>query len=67
MLEVEQKYEAVRKEYAAKEAIGIPMSVRELCKRRLSKLRKKLEEAGRSDVVQCNALTEQAVRNQTKN
>jgi hypothetical protein len=67
ILALEEKYERVRKEYAEKEAIGIPMSVRERYERRLVELRQKLEEAGRSDVIQRSALAEQAVRNRKAN
>jgi len=67
MREVDEELGRVRKEYAEKDAIGIPMSVRERYERRLEELRQKLEEAGRSDVIQRNALAEQAVRNRRAN
>ena len=67
VIALEEKDERLKNECAAKEATGIPMSLREWYVRRLSELRQKLEEAGRSDVVQRNVLAEQAVRNQRAN
>jgi hypothetical protein len=44
ILALEEEYERVRNEYAEKDAIGIPMSVRERYELELSELREKLQE-----------------------
>ena len=58
ILTLEENYERVRKEYAEKDAIGIPMSVRERYERELSELLQKLQELQEGRVFGSDSLKE---------
>jgi|GEM_PF-4286124 len=59
---LEEKYEQLSKDYAEKDAIGIPMSVRERYERELSELRQKLQELQEGRVFGNDPLKEVEVR-----